>query len=171
MGIAIHTGYSGSYFTQLLEVSGFRTRTVKKAYWTALHSTNGNDPKRNPGVFEGKKVLYSVMAESISWSQPDWAAFHSLKTKLKTEQIYLSNYIWAPENGGLRIKMVVIPKYFMSISSWLFHFNSILVAYSAEIIKNCVSVQIYMDLTVCVYIKLFKTFIFILKAKTVLHYW
>ncbi len=55
--------------------------------------------------------------------------------------------------GGLCIKMVVIPKYFMSISSWLFHFNSILVAYSAEIIKNCVSVQIYMDLTVCVYIK------------------
>ncbi len=33
MGIAIHTGYSGSYFTQLLEVSGFRTRTVKKAYY------------------------------------------------------------------------------------------------------------------------------------------
>ncbi len=32
MGIAIHTGYSGSYFTQLLQVSGFRTRTVKKAY-------------------------------------------------------------------------------------------------------------------------------------------
>ncbi len=32
MGIAIHTGYSGSYFTQLLKVSGFRTRTVKKAY-------------------------------------------------------------------------------------------------------------------------------------------
>ncbi len=36
MGIAIHTGYSGSYFTQLLEVSGFRTRTVKKAYGRLL---------------------------------------------------------------------------------------------------------------------------------------
>ncbi len=32
MDIAIHTGYSGSYFTQLLQVSGFRTWTVKKAY-------------------------------------------------------------------------------------------------------------------------------------------
>ncbi len=31
--LPFHSGYSGSYFTQLLEVSGFRTRTVKKAYY------------------------------------------------------------------------------------------------------------------------------------------
>ncbi len=45
-----------------------------------------SDPKRNPGVFEDKKAEYSAMAESISWSEPDWTAFHSLKTKLKTER-------------------------------------------------------------------------------------
>ncbi len=95
--------------------------------------------KSSPGVFEGKKVEYSAMTKSISWSQPDWAAFHLLKTKLKAERptnkqqivscskglekhhkglpakdsqqniknehfiyyyMYLSNYIWAPENGG-----------------------------------------------------------------------
>ncbi len=33
-----------------------------------------------------KKVEYFAMAMSISWSQPDWAAFHSLKTKLKAER-------------------------------------------------------------------------------------
>ncbi len=53
-------------------------------------STNGQwaktYSKSNPWVFEGKKVEYSAMAKSISWSQPDWAAFHSLKTKLKTER-------------------------------------------------------------------------------------
>ncbi len=42
--------------------------------------------KSNPGVFEGKKVEYSAMTKSISWSQPDWAAFHLLKTKLKAER-------------------------------------------------------------------------------------
>ncbi len=61
-----------------------------KIDWAALHSTNGQWPKTyiksNPGVFEGKKVKYSAMAESISWSLPDWAAFHSLKTKLKAER-------------------------------------------------------------------------------------
>ncbi len=48
-----------------------------------------DDPKHsksNPGVFEGKKVEYSAMAKSISWSQPDQAAFHLLKTKLKAER-------------------------------------------------------------------------------------
>ncbi len=48
-----------------------------KVDWTELHSTNGRWPKTysksNPGVFEGKKVEYSAMAKSISWSQPDWA--------------------------------------------------------------------------------------------------
>ncbi len=29
------------------------------------------------------------------------------------DYIYLSNYIWAPENGGTVYKMVVIPKHFM----------------------------------------------------------
>ncbi len=54
------------------------------------HSTNGRwtktYSKSNPGVLEGKKVEYSAMAKSISWSQLDWAAFHSLKTKLKAER-------------------------------------------------------------------------------------
>ncbi len=68
------------------------TDSVKcsKADWAALHSTNGRwlktYYKSNPGVFEGKKVQYSAMAESISWSEPNWAAFHSLKTKLKAER-------------------------------------------------------------------------------------
>ncbi len=71
--------YSLSRFSQMQQID-----------WAALHSTNGQWPKTyiksNPGVFEGKKVKYSAMAESISWSLPDWAAFHSLKTKLKTER-------------------------------------------------------------------------------------
>ncbi len=56
-----------------------------------IHSTNKRWPKTysnsNPGVFEGKKVEYSAIAESISWFQPDWAALHLLKTKLKAERL------------------------------------------------------------------------------------
>ncbi len=37
--------------------------------------------KSNPGVFEGKKVYYSAMAESISCSQPDWACISLAEDK------------------------------------------------------------------------------------------
>ncbi len=58
-----------------------------KVGWTALHSTSGQWPKTysksNPGVFEGKKVEYSAMAKSISWSQPDWACISLVEDKTK----------------------------------------------------------------------------------------
>ncbi len=37
----------------------------------------------NPGVFEGKKVEYSAMAKSISWSQPDRACIALAEDKTK----------------------------------------------------------------------------------------
>ncbi len=37
----------------------------------------------NPGVFEGKKVEYSAMAKSISWSQPDRACIALTEDKTK----------------------------------------------------------------------------------------
>ncbi len=72
------------------------------------------------------------------------------------DYIYLSNYIWAPENwgggGGLCIKMVVIPKHVMlyfcsnplnpklkvciSITSWLFYFKSTVVVYKGKSTKT-----------------------------------
>ncbi len=73
-----------------------------KVDWTALHSTNGRWPKtyskNNPGVFEGKNLEYSAMANSISWSQPDWAcqlksaaakAWQSI-TKEETQSLVMS---------------------------------------------------------------------------------
>ncbi len=83
-------------------------------------------------------------------------ACKGFSTKYIYDYIYLSNYIWAPENGGNVYKNVVIPKHFVifvqpfklklnvctTISSWLFYFNSILVAYRAKIMK-IVSVSKY----------------------------
>ncbi len=75
--------------TGIYSLPRFSQSQWSKDDWTA-HNTNGRWPKTysksNPGVFEVKKVDYSAMAESISWSQPDWAAFHLLKTKLKAER-------------------------------------------------------------------------------------
>ncbi len=124
-----------------------------KVDWMALHSTNAlwtkTYSKSNPGVFEGKKVDFSAMIKSISWSQPDWACISLAEDTTKCRKthkqtttevscskglakhqrrpslwwcplvpdlrqslpakdshfffydyIYLSNYIWSPENGG-----------------------------------------------------------------------
>ncbi len=64
--------------------------TEAEVDWEALHSTKGQRPKTysksNPGIFVVKQVEYSEVVKSISWFQPDRAAFHSLKTKLKTER-------------------------------------------------------------------------------------
>ncbi len=58
-----------------------------KVDWAAIHSTSGWWPKtyskNNQGVFEGKKVDYSAMAKSISWSQPDWACISLAEDKTK----------------------------------------------------------------------------------------
>ncbi len=56
-----------------------------KVDWTALLSTNGQWPKtyskNNPGVFESKKVEYSAMTKSITWSQPEWACISLAEDK------------------------------------------------------------------------------------------
>ncbi len=78
-----------------MSMHGFQWHSVTGVYWwwsskvdwTSLHSTNGQWPqtesKSNPGVFEGKQVEYSAMAESISWSQPDWACISLAEDKTK----------------------------------------------------------------------------------------
>ncbi len=70
--------YSLSRFSQIQQ-SSLEWRFTVQVEMTQTYS------KRNPGVFEGKKVEYFAMAKSISWSQPDWACFSLAKDTEKRQ--------------------------------------------------------------------------------------
>ncbi len=64
-------------------------RDILSALWRFIVQMD-DDPKHTAKarVFEGKKVEYSALAKSISWSQPDWACISLAEDKTKDRKTH-----------------------------------------------------------------------------------